>query len=474
MLAAGRLIPQQYVYANGYGFPALGTFLVRATGLSVVQMQIAGGMLLAVWVVLPAWLAYRELTGSTRGATLATVLLLVQPEFLFPLLRGSHEKFTRGLMFLCLYLLVRSIMSREQRRRFAAFLLAFYLAIYALITFNNFMATSFIVALGLALVFSLGVRRVIGSESDDSAAARRRLLYAVGISLLLAFVFTFYAYPPGRHAFRVVQSIWDKTALLLLDVEEAATNPYLTVGGAWISPPVYLLVSIANWLLLVLSFMLWSTRTSSWWRNRTWPEEPRAILLWSLYGAFGFLAAVSIVIDVSGAMASNLQHRIFPSFAMIAAPLVADWFMRWQAPRPQARRLAYGALAAGIALLAVLAVAKATNEPSLSNNWQYYTPPEKTALLFSEGRSDQRTVWVGLNERIPAALGICCSDEFDHLTLNGGMPRPGVRDFLLSDTIRARAARFNFDLPIPGDSLLTYTNGEADLYHLRPRTPFQK
>lgn len=475
MLADTRLIPQQHVYSNGYSFPALATFLVHLTGLSVAQLQIAGGALLAVWVVIPAWLAYRELTGSTRGATLATVLVLIQPELLFPLLRGSHEKFTRGLMFLALYLLVRSILARQQTRRFAAFLLASYLAIYALITFNNLMAISFIAALGLALALSLGVRHVGGVYSDASSATQRRLLYAIGISLVLAFVFTFYAYPPARSGLRVAESIWDRLALLFLNVEETAASPYTTISSGWVSQPVYLLLTISNWLILGLSLLIWSTQTLSWWRNRTWPQESRAILLWSLYGAFGFLGAISIAIDFSGALASNLQHRVFPSFAMIAAPLVADWFVCRQTWRPGTHRLAYGALALSIALLGIFAVAKATNEPALSNTWQYYTTPEKKALLWSERHLDQRTtLWVGLNERIPVAMGICCSGELANLTLNGGRPRLNVRDFLISDTIRARAARVGFSLPIAGDSLLTYNNGEANVYHLRPRTPFQR
>ncbi|MCB0231781.1 MAG: hypothetical protein KDH90_22105, partial [Anaerolineae bacterium] len=435
---------------------------------------IAGGTLLAVWLVIPAWLAYRELTGSTRGATLATVIILVQPEFLFSILRGSHEKFTRGLMFLALYLLVRSILARQVSSRFAGFLLAFYLAVYALITFNNLMAISFIAALGLALLLSLVVWQLVGRQSDDWTATRRRLLYTIGISLTLAFIFTFYAYPPARSSLRIVESIWDQLALLFLDVERTASNPYQTVTTAWTSLPVYLIVSIANWLLLVLSFVLWSTQTFSWWRNRTWPEEPRAILLWSLYGAFGFLGAVSIAVDVSGALASNLQHRIFPSFAMIAAPLVAAWFVRRQALQPMTRRLAYGALAVGIAVLGVVAVVKATNEPSLSNKWNYYAPAEFTALDWTRTTNPDTATWTSFDERLRAAIGICCAWEADGTRLDSFQPDPGTRTFLISDVIRARSQRLNFPLPIEGDSLRVYDDGAAEIYRLRPRTPFQK
>ncbi len=474
MLADGRLVPDEHVYAHGYGYPVLATFLVHATGLPVAQLQIAGGALLSAWLVPPAWLAYRELTGSGRGATLATVILLVQPEFLFPILRGSHEKFTRGLMFVCLYLLARSILVQRQWRRFAVYVLAFYLAVFALITFNNLMATSFIVALGLALAFSLGARRAVGWRVDGSTATSRRLLYAVGISLVLVFLFTFHAYPPAQKSILTVESLVDRLALLVLDVEQTAGNPYQTISTTWISLPVYLLVSIANWLLLTVSFCLWSAQTLALWRNRTWPQGGRADLLWSLYGAFGLLGAGSIAVDLSGALAGNMQHRMFPSFAMIGAAVVAEWVAGRQRLRSRAHRLAYGALAVGIGFLGLLAVAKATNEPSISNKWQYYSTLEKTALLWSEAHAGQRTLWAGLDERVPAAMGICCPESFANLTLTGGLPRRDVRGFLISGIVRARAARVNLDLPIAADSLLFYTNGDADLYHSRPKTPFQR
>ena len=116
-----------------------------------------GGGLLLCWVVLPAWLAYREFTRSEAAATLATLILLAQPEFLFPLLRGTHEKFTRGFMFLLLFLLLRSLRARSERL-VVGLVAAFYLCAYAMIAFNSLMASSFLVAVGLSLLLSWAVR----------------------------------------------------------------------------------------------------------------------------------------------------------------------------------------------------------------------------------------------------------------------------------------------------------------------------
>ncbi len=462
-------------YGNGYGYQALVVLSNHITGLDLGVFQTYLGTLLIVWTVFVAWLFYREITQSNLATGLAMFILLAQPELLFALLRGTHEKFSRGLMFLCLYLLVRSILARRQLRLFVSFLLAFYLAGYALISFNNLLAISFIAALALALALSLFIRQLNRARPDNNSATRRRLLYAVLILLVLAFIFTFYAYPPARKGIVIAESATDRLALLFLDVEEATENPYQTISTSWISLPVYLLVSIANWLLLAISFMLWSAQSHSWWRCHTWPDEPRDLLLWSLYGSFGFLGALSIAVDVSGAMsARNIQHRVFPSFAMIAAPVVANWVVRRQEFRPVARRLVYGMLVAGIALLSLVALAKSSNEPLLSNKWSFYSPNEFKAVDWTLTTNPNAPTWISYDERLRAAIHNCCPWEVEETLLDAWRPEPGTRNYLMSNVIRARAKRSNLSLPIEGDSLRVYDNGSAEIYRLRPRTPFQK
>jgi hypothetical protein len=476
MLRDVRLVTSGSLYSNGYGYSVLLTFLVHLTGLSVARVQLFGSAVLAVWIILPAWLAYRELTGSTRGATMATVLILVQPEFLFPILRGTHEKFTRGLMFLCIYLLMRSIRWRGEWRRYAAALLAFYLTVYALISFNNLFATSFILALILSLALSLFPHLLNRRLVDEGAPTRLRLIYAAGIGLTLAFLFTFYVYAPARHSLYLLDSIVGRISLLFLEVGQTAFNPYQTISSGWTNRFAYLVVSVANWLLLTVSFALWSVRTVTWLRRRDRPMGSRAMLLWSLYGAFGFLGAVSILVDLSGAIAANLQHRMFPSFAMVAAALVADRVasMRLRVLSPSARRLTYGVLKIIVAFLGMVAVIKATNEPAVSNKWTYYAPAELVATAWSRGASPGSVTWVSIDERLRAAIGICCGWEDDGKLYDIWRPDIGTRTYMVSDVVRARARRLEFALPIESDSLRVYDNGAAEIYRLRPRTPFQR
>ena len=121
LLDEGRLLSStEAVYSNGYAFQVIAAFAIVIGGFEVGALQQVIFPFVAALVALPAWLLYRELTGSARGATIASVLLLAQPEFLFVLLRGSHEKFTRAFMFVALYCLMRGFRLRHRPLLLAA------------------------------------------------------------------------------------------------------------------------------------------------------------------------------------------------------------------------------------------------------------------------------------------------------------------------------------------------------------------
>jgi hypothetical protein len=167
---------------------------------------------------------------------------------------------------------------------------------------------------------------------------------------------------------------------------------------------------------------------------------------------------------------------MFPSFAMVAAALVADRVasMRLRVLSPSARRLTYGVLKIIVAFLGMVAVIKATNEPAVSNKWTYYAPAELVATAWSRGASPGSVTWVSIDERLRAAIGICCGWEDDGKLYDIWRPDIGTRTYMVSDVVRARARRLEFALPIESDSLRVYDNGAAEIYRLRPRTPFQR
>lgn len=473
MSDTARLIPEKDVYPGGYSFQSLVIFLSKMTGLSLSTLQLYGSILLMAWIVLPAWLLYRELSNEKYAALLATLFLLVQPEFLFPIARGSHEKFTRGLMLLCLYLLVKSLYQRHHFNRFAALVLAFYLSSYALITFNNLLAISFIMAMGLALVFIQIITYKEKSLSRSIQPAIRRLAYAVAICIALGFLFIFYAYEPARHHLYILQSIWDRIAVLFLEIE-SAQDPYQVINIGWINLPVYLMVSLANWLLLSTSALIWSWQTLGWLWHRQRPRKEGELLLWAFYGAFATIGVLSVIADFSGAISSNLQLRNFPSFVMLAVLVIAKWLLERRFRFPLLASLARVSLLLGIASLAILSTLKITNEPALSNKWVFHLPSEMYALEWAESGLSERTIWTGYDERLPTAVGIRTgatsrNTHFDVYTIE-----PETRDFLISDVIRERSRRLSRPLPVKADSLVTYDNGQTQIYHLRATTPYQR
>lgn len=477
MAATGRLDPGAgyNVYPNGYSFQALGVFLTGVTGMSLPALQTFGAVLLAAWLVWPAWLLYRTFTGAAAGATLATVILFVQPEFLFPILRGTHEKFTRGFMLLCLFLLLRGLQARHRQVSLSGLVLAFYLAVYALISFNNLLAMSFLLAMLLALALTALVRLRSRDSTRALLPVTRKLTYVVITSVIIAFVFTFYAYKPALHDLMLLQSAIDRIATLFLDVEAQPANPYTYwVIGAWVSTPIYLVLTLANWLLLGSSMVIWLWQSARWLLRGQRPQDDSQLLLWSFYGAFALLQGLSILADVSGVLGSTMQHRGFPSFAMVAAPLVARWLTEWQPRRTPAGRLAVSGLWATLLILAVLSILKATNEPLASNKWIFYRPAEMTALDWAEKALPGRFVWSEYDERLFTGYGIRAAGQSAQALGDINVPEPGTRDYLITEVTRARGLRLALPLPTEPDDLVTYDNGEAQMYHRLPATPYQR
>lgn len=472
-LKEAKLIPEWYVYANGYGYQALVSFFIHTTGISLSSFQLFISTLLAVWLVVPAWLAYRELTRSELVASLAVVVLLSQPELLFPLLRGTHEKFTRGLMFFCLYLLVRSLRARSVRQM-APLVVCFYLAAYGITTYNSFFATSFILILLITLIILWVIEHWLVKTKTHNSRLTTKLLYVVISMLVVAFIFTFYAYPPAVNQLRVLESVWDRIVLLFLQVEETATDPYQVVNTGWISQWVYFLVSLANWLLLGGTLLLWVKQTYTWFIKRVSNPEQHELVLWVFYASFALFGATSIVVDVSGAIAKNLQHRAFPSFVMIAAPVASLWLIRLKRQSESQQRFLNKMIGLILGLLIVLAVIKATNEPLLSNYWTFYSPGEMASVIWAEDTLVGRSLWTGSGGRVAEGYTINAGTRPETLWFDPYDAEYYTNDFIISDVTRLYAARTGYQLPIQPDSLVTYDNGDAQIYHRRPRTPFQK
>jgi hypothetical protein len=457
-----------YTYPNGYGCQAVSTFIVLLTGLPVSTLQQLVLPFTIVILIFPAYALYRELTGTVTGAAVATLILFLQPEFLFVVLRSTHEKFTRLLMMLALLLLLRSLKLRGRPMLFTMHVLLFYLATYGVIVSNNLLAASFIVAIMVAMVGGWLAGRGTGAARFAPEGIIQRLAYVSGVSLMLAFLFTFYVYPPALHDIRVMKSLVDQVAAMLLNVE--ARNPYTQVEMGWVSLPAYFSVSLANWLMLGASLIVWVRQTVRWVIRKQPPPNPAAWGWWLLYTSFASQEAVSIVVDLSGALSSNLQHRLFPSVGLVAGGLIAVEFFGPRAHRPawMSSRWVWRIAVPLVAALVVLSMLKATNEPSLSNKWTFYTEPEIHAFRWADSHLSENSIWIGFDERLLTA----------YIISRGGVPpennpdiaslEPEATYALISDVTKLRAGRLAKTLPDVSRAALLYDNGSTGVYHMPP------
>jgi hypothetical protein len=474
----GRLVGEEHLpYPNGYAFQSLSVFVLASTGTSAATLQQLIYPMVAALVVLPAWLLFREWTGNARGAAIGTLLLFTQPEFLFVILRSSHEKFTRLLLLLCLYWLTRSFKLHNQPRAFVVHVGLFYLTAYGLITSNNLLAHSFIFAVICALLVLVMLHHRKTAHVPDRLIVGR-LPYVAAICLGLAYLFTFYLYPPAQHDLLVIHDLWNRIGALFLDVETQTSNPYVAVQAGWVNIHVYFAVSIANWLLLVSSFVIWVYQGMQWLRRGEPPASLTRLLVWLFYSAFALQGALSVIADQTGALGGNLQHRLFSSFSIAAVGLVSTIIADWQ-PQRYAKVLRTIATTS-LALLAVLAILKAMNEPLLSNKWTFYRGSEMAALGWSDQYLKDSWIWSEFDERLQVAYTLSQDDQpgkgaedQGNLVVSGGLGRRAT-DFLVTDVTRLRSIRLGQVLPVPLDAHRVYDNGSAELYHARPLTPYQR
>jgi hypothetical protein len=470
----GRLIPDSgHIYANGYTYQSISAFLIAATGVDVLSLQQLVYPLLACLVALPAILLYREITQSLRGAVIGAFLLLAQPEFLFVILRSSHEKFTRALMLFCLFLLVRSINVSNQRGLLAVYVTLFYIGIFGVITSNTFIAHSFIFALAVALVMGLILRKIGIIESSTDNATLDRLPYVLLTSFAGVYLFIFYIYPPAMHQISVYESIWDQIAALFLNTEVSSpTNAYAVVSSGWTNLHVYLLLSAANWIVLGISFCIWAYQGVQWFWHRQKPKNQVPIIIWLMYAAFAAQGLISVLIDLSGALSSNAQQRLFPSISVFAVAIIANAIVNWH-PRRMVIPVRLG-LTAIVCTVAVFSVLKATNEPAASHVWIYYKPAEIAAVAWSDSRLSHSKIWTDFDQRIAVAYHTERIESEAFNEIYGGPTPPTARMFVVTDVTRLRSVRLNRDIPVAVDANRIYDNGTAEVYRLRPETPYQR
>ena len=465
---SGSLIPSGDVYTQGYGYAVISNAILAFTGLDLQTLLQVVYPLLSALLVLPAWALYRELSGSAKVANIATLLLFIQPEFLYVIMRASHERITRTLMIVAIWLLVRSFRFSDRRAHFGIHLILFYSISYALISVNSFIGNTFIFAIVTAMMAAWVIHRLFPGFESHARDTAVRFAYVSLSLLILGYIFIFYVYPPSAHLINNLNLLFDKVLALYFGALDPA-NSYAQVTSAWRSPEVLLLIFLNDYLLIAVSATIWVRYGLLWLFGKEKPPTVGIWLVWLLYSSFAFQGAISIMADRAGMMGGNFQLRAFPSFAMAGVALVAVSLSR-------VHFSLLGRLAATglLILLAALSIFKVTNEPTLSNNWTFYSTAELQALEWAEHHQRNSVTWVGPDNRLQRAASLVIGQSRYNNRWDTYGPKTEARTFLFSSNVHMQHSVLDTSIPPAIIENRVYDNGTAQLFRLRPRTPQQR
>jgi hypothetical protein len=452
-------------YYNGFGYQVVATAIVTYTGVSIQTLQQEIFPVDSALVVLPAWALYRELTGSARIATLSVLLLLIVPEHLFAVLRGSHERLDRAFLMTALWLLVRSLRVRSVPREYIAHVALVLVMTWGLIATNALFGMSLVAALLTALAASWLARLFVPRLRDVAKQSIRLLGWTSAASALLAYLFVVFVYPPILPTLRDLGAIPERLINLMLQ-GGGGFDPYGGILAAWVSPTAYLLLSLTDFVMLGASAIFWLWLGWRWLRGGR-PESLGLWVLWLLFAAFAVQGVASVVSDRTGSLAANVQYRWFAVFATLAAPMVALALSRWR-PGPMLVRMAVAGVASVlVAAASVGALVKSTLDPTFSNGWIFYTAPEVEGLIWVTSTWPGMRVWVGPDPRLTTAYemvvgGLSHTDVWDIEELDSDTPL-----FMVSDVIREQSQRLDSPIPTVASTNLLYDNGEVQVYRVR-------
>lgn len=473
----GTISPSGVAYPHGYAYQSIIVAVSQITGISISRVDLAVLPFLCVAGALIAFITFRLLTGSALLASIAAILLFIQPEFVFEVERGSHEKTTNSYVLLLVFLITVTFARRVGASTVIGYILSFYILAWGLIATNSFFGSSFFVSLALALIGG-AVILWLSMRPEEQRVTINRLIYTVISGTALVFIFVNYVYSPARNNYGTLHSLVDRISALFLAFE-VQSNPYQSIGSptgaAWVAPWVYPLLTSFDILIAIAGFAAWCWLAYRFIRGGIRQEGRHLLLLWLFAAAFAVEVVVSAVVDLSGFLGSNLQIRIFPLFVLFAIPMFV------LAGAQLARRLnvhlrLFAAVAAGllVTVFAVTGILKATNDPFVSNKWVFYTRDEQRALSWTDRDLANQSIWSGFDERLLVMQTI--ENTVDPARQNHyvvGSVNSGARYFIDSNVIQRRGRRLKVPVPDMTNDDRIYDNGGTRVYHVVPSTPYQ-
>jgi hypothetical protein len=462
-------------YTNGFGYTAQLVLTSFVSGLDVQDIQLGSSLYVFV-LALVSFITYREYLDSAMGAGLGVILLFIQPDFLFYAIRGSHEKCVWMYALLMLFLLSKSNQYLSKPLRLVLYIGLFYTVFWSFTSTNVYFAAVFMGAILISLIVGWMVSRFVGKEYglDDGHTGTLQRMIIISLACgLIVFIFINYTYSPALNTYYYFSDFSDRVSLLLLGSQPLETpTSYQIFGLAWRSQGAYLALTGIQWLITLVSLVVWGSGLFS-----LHSMDKKQWLLWLMYGAFGGLLLFGLVADYTGFMSTNLQLRMFTPFTLFSSPLAAGLLLAgFRKLHLHWRRLAAAAAVVVMMLGAATVALKVTNDPIFGNQWLFYTPAELAPLTWLENSGVvPHQVWVDTWEHISIAdyfwngFRPLVQDQYRY-----GRYPANISYTVISQLSLLRANRSGIAMPEVSGQLRLYDDGTSQVYHRRPLTPYQR
>ena len=447
------------LYSNGFGYQAVSTAILAFTGLDVVTLQQHLYPLISAVLVVPAWVLYRELTGSGRIAGLATLLLLVAPEYVFSISRASHERLDRAFMFIAVWLFVRSVRNRGDPARFRIHLALALVMTYSLVSTNALFGMSFVLAMGTAFAIAWLANRLWPAVRQAAGDASRLLGWVTVAAAVITGLVILIIYPPILDSIRALSVIPGALADLILN-GGVSKNPYATLSSAWVSTAIFLLLSAANFGLLATSVVVWIWMGWGWLRGRTPPTIGP--------GCSGVCTRRSRSrVQPRSSATAPVRSRATPNTGHSRSSL------RW--PRRSWRTRSHADPGEGSGRSSSRSSpsrpAPPTSRPRstrfASNRWLFYTDAEVQGLVWADANQRGSLTWIGDDDRLAGAWEMVVGNVHAGNGWDVGAPSATTRTFLVSEPMRFQFQRLGLTLPPLARANVVYDNGSVTVTRTR-------
>jgi hypothetical protein len=317
------------------------------------------------------------------------LLLLLQPEFILVTSRGTHEKATITLVIVILMLIVKHMLdrNRDPLRIPTSTTIILATLIPTLVFLNCFFAFMFFVAITIAFV-------IIGRKTRTVDAHKLLFFPAYGFLIFALFLVL---YNPAASLIETAATFWDRL-VLIMSGEVSPESPYAPVGTAWTSGIAWAVTNLLTFFLIASSA---AYAISSFLKKLKNPVDMTIVPIY--IGASTILLAGIILDLIGGSGIANLQLRWLPFWTIFAAPLAVTFLSRgrWH-PARGIRMVNPGRLiVVSLVIVTVIPVClmRATLDPSISNNYIFYSDTEETLVDWA-AENLEGECWGGLHYRI--------------------------------------------------------------------------